>query len=64
MSYNPRIILIKIATYYSQNYAGILGSGLSYNVLLYRDIIILIVHRVINSALHVITSVLIYYFCC
>ena len=28
MSYNSRIILIKIATYYSQNYAGILGSGL------------------------------------
>ena len=25
---NSRIILIKIATYYSQNYAGILGSGL------------------------------------
>ena len=28
MPYNSRIILIKIATYYSQNYAGILGSGL------------------------------------
>ena len=28
---NSRIILIKIATYYSQNYAGILGSGLSYD---------------------------------
>ena len=26
----PRIIIIKIATYYSQNYAGILGSGLLY----------------------------------
>ena len=25
---NSRILLIKIATYYSQNYAGILGSGL------------------------------------
>jgi len=26
MSYNPRIILAKIATYYSHNYAGTLGS--------------------------------------
>ena len=26
--YARRIFLIKIATYYSQNYAGILGSGL------------------------------------
>ena len=27
-SYNSRIILIKIETYYSQNYAGTLGSSL------------------------------------
>jgi len=29
MSYNSRIILAKIATYYSQNYAGTLGASLS-----------------------------------
>ena len=28
-SYNSRIILIKIETYYSQNYAGTLGSSLT-----------------------------------
>jgi len=29
MSYNSRIILAKIVTYFSQNYAGTLGSSLT-----------------------------------
>ena len=32
MSYYSRIILIKIATYYSQNYAGILGQAYLQNI--------------------------------
>ena len=36
-SYNSRIILIKIETYYSQNYAGTLGSSLVVDTRLISD---------------------------
>ena len=39
--HNSRIILIKIATYYSQSYASILGSGIHYNIQLPNKEIIL-----------------------
>ena len=37
-SYNSRIILTEIATYYSQNYAGTLGSSLLYTWVYFRAI--------------------------
>ena len=42
----PRIILTKIATYYSQNYAGILGSGLPTTGLYNAELIIQM--RIVN----------------
>ena len=37
ISYNSRIILIEIETYYSQNYASTLGSSLTFMYIYSRD---------------------------